>query len=228
MKVAVSSTGPGLDDAMDPRLGRCEYLLVVDLDTMEIEALANESKTRGGGAGIQTAKTIAERGATVVLTGNCGPNAYETLSAAGIQVITGLSGTVQEALDLYKRGEVTATDGPNIESHAGLGGSGPSMPGAGYATGQGSGPGMGSGRRLVGGGRGMGGGRGLGCGRGMGAGGGRGMGMWSAGLGGPGPAAGGRSPSGGSDEISALRGEVEQMNRRLGEVLERLRRLEKA
>ncbi len=224
MKIAVSSTGPSLADPLDPRLGRCEYLLIVDADTMEFEAIENENKTRGGGAGIQTARTIAERGATVVLTGNCGPNAHETLTAAGIQVITGFSGTVQEALDRYKRGGVTASEGPNVQSHAGIGGSGPSVAGAGSGMGQGMGAGGGMGQGMGmggGGGRGMGGGGG----RGMGGGGGRGMGSgsWTE----PSMTPEGTSFSGGTGEVSALRQEVQEMTRQLGEVLERLRRLEK-
>jgi predicted Fe-Mo cluster-binding NifX family protein len=230
MKIAVSSTGPGLDDPVDPRLGRCEYLLIVASDTMEFEALQNENKTRGGGAGIQTARTIAERGATVVLTGNCGPNAYETLTAAGVQVITGMGGTVREALDRYRRGEAAASEGPNVQSHAGMGGSGPSVAGSGSGMGQGTGIGQGMGG---GGGRGMGGGggRGLGCGRGMGGGGGRGMGrgmgMRSVGSTGPSVPSEDTGSPGGAGEVSALRQEVRQMTRQLEEVLERLRRLEK-
>ena len=186
MKIAVSSTGPELAAPLDPRLGRCEYLLIVDADTMEFEAIENENKTRGGGAGIQTARTIAERGATVVLTGNCGPNAHETLTAAGVQVITGMAGSVQDALDCWKRGEVAASDGPNVQSHAGMGG---------------------------GGGRGMGGGGG--------------MGMRTAGGTAPPISPGNTAPAGGTDEVSTLRQEVQQMTRQLNEVLERLRRIEK-
>jgi len=234
MKIAVSSTGPGLADALDPRLGRCEYLLIVDADTMEFEAILNENKTRGGGAGIQTARDIAERGATVVLTGNCGPNAHETLTAAGVQVITGMTGSVRDALDCWKRGEVGASDGPNVQSHAGMGGSAPS----GATSGSGMGQGMGGGGRGMGGGggRGMGGGggmgmgggggRGMGCGRGMGGGGGRGMGMRTGGGTVPPTPPGNTAPAGGTDEIFGLRQAVQQMTHQLGEVLERLRKLE--
>jgi predicted Fe-Mo cluster-binding NifX family protein len=227
MKIAVSSTGPGLADPLDPRLGRCEYLLIVDSDTMEFEAVENENKTRGGGAGIQTARTIAERGATVVLTGNCGPNAHETLTAAGVQVITGLTGTVRDALDCYKRGEAIASEGPNVQSHAGMGGSGPSAAGG---TGSGMGPGMGQGRAMGGGGgRGMGGGggRGMGCGRGMGGGGGRGLRMQAGGSN-PSPPPGNTAPSGETGEISALRQDVQQIAHQLEGILQRLSRLEKA
>jgi predicted Fe-Mo cluster-binding NifX family protein len=224
MKIAVSSTGPELAAPLDPRLGRCEYLLIVDANTMEFEALENENKTRGGGAGIQTARTIAERGATVVLTGNCGPNAYETLTAAGVRVFTGLTGTVQEALEKYRRDEVTASEGPNVQSHAGMGGSGPSQGGG---TGPGTGQGRGMGQGMGGGG---GGGRGMGCGagRGMGGGGGRGSGMCSGSGKNRQGKAGSRVPPGVSGEVSALRQEVQQITHQLEGILQRLAGLEKS
>ena len=34
MKIAVTSTGPALNDSMEARFGRCAYFLVVDTDTM--------------------------------------------------------------------------------------------------------------------------------------------------------------------------------------------------
>jgi predicted Fe-Mo cluster-binding NifX family protein len=33
MKIAVSSTGPGIHDLVDPRFGRCRYYLFFDTDT---------------------------------------------------------------------------------------------------------------------------------------------------------------------------------------------------
>ena len=153
MKIAVSATGPGLDDAADPRFGRCSYFIIADPDTMEYEALENSSQTASGGAGIASAQAVAAKGVEVVLTGNCGPNAYQTLEAAGIQVVTGVSGTVREAIEGYKSGRFNAASSPNVGAHFGMGG-GPNP---------GTGPGMG-----MGGGMGCGGGRGMGRGMGMG------------------------------------------------------------
>ena len=135
MKIAVSATGPSLDAEVDPRFGRCAYFAVGDPDTMKFEFVENTSVMSGSGAGISSAQNIAGMGAQAVLTGNCGPNAYQTLSAANVQVITGVSGTVKEAIEGYKAGRYKATSGPTASAHSGMGG----------GTGTGRGMGMGGG-----------------------------------------------------------------------------------
>ena len=82
MKIAVSATGPDMDAEVDPRFGRCQYFIIVDPETMEFEAVDNESAMASGGAGISAAQMIAGKGVEAVLTGNCGPNAYQVLSHA--------------------------------------------------------------------------------------------------------------------------------------------------
>jgi len=119
MRIAVSSTGPGLDAEMDPRFGRCAYFVIVEDDSLEFEAIENPNAMATGGAGIQSAQLVAERGAGLVLTGSCGPNAFQTLQAAGIPVCVGASGTVQSAVELYKKGGLSATEGPNAASKSG-------------------------------------------------------------------------------------------------------------
>ena len=42
------------------------------------------------------------------------------LEAAGIEVVMGAAGTVREAVEAYKAGNLKATGGPNVESHAGM------------------------------------------------------------------------------------------------------------
>jgi predicted Fe-Mo cluster-binding NifX family protein len=122
MKVAVTSTGPSLDAAVDPRFGRCAWFVLVETDDMTFEAVENASGSLSGGAGIQSAKQMAQKGANAVLTGNCGPNAHQTLSAAGIDVVVGCSGTVSETVAQFKSGQLRAASAPNVESHAGMGG----------------------------------------------------------------------------------------------------------
>ena len=82
----VSASGGSLDAAIDPRLGRCPYFMFVDTETMRSEAVTNTSQYASSGAGILAAQTITSKGASVVLTGNVGPNANQALSGAGIRV----------------------------------------------------------------------------------------------------------------------------------------------
>jgi predicted Fe-Mo cluster-binding NifX family protein len=120
MKVAVSATGSTLDATLDPRFGRCQVFVLVETDDMTFEAIDNESGTLGGGAGIQSAQLMARKGVKTVLTGNCGPNAHQTLSAAGIEVVVGCSGTVSEAIARFKAGQCQPAAAPNVASHAGM------------------------------------------------------------------------------------------------------------
>lgn len=168
MKIAISSSGNNLDSQIDPRFGRCAYFVVADTENMDFESFDNESIALGGGAGIQAAQFVAAKGAKAILTGNVGPNAVKTLAAAGVAVFVGQNGTVGEAIERYKKGDLQPTSTPNVTDHYGMGGA---ETGGGVSGGVGmAGVGMaGGGRGMGGGGRGMGGsGRGMGgCGRGM-------------------------------------------------------------
>ncbi|WP_321494538.1 NifB/NifX family molybdenum-iron cluster-binding protein [uncultured Desulfobacter sp.] len=156
MKVAISAYGQNLDAEINPRFGRCEYLLIVDTDSMACESFANESMDLTGGAGIQTAAFVISKGVQAVLTGSCGPNAMEVFNSAGVSVYPGQAGSVIQAVNRLKNNELTNVTQATTTEKAGMNQD--------NAT---RGPGMG-----MGGGRGMGGGGG----RGMGGGGGKGMG----------------------------------------------------
>jgi predicted Fe-Mo cluster-binding NifX family protein len=121
MKIAVTSTGPTLDDPIDPRFGRCAYFVIVETNDMSFEAFNNESIALGGGAGIQSAQFVASKKIDAVITGNCGPKALQTLSAAEIQIFLGQSGTARTVIERYKRGDIKSTDTPNVTDHYGMG-----------------------------------------------------------------------------------------------------------
>jgi predicted Fe-Mo cluster-binding NifX family protein len=122
MKVCLSSAGDNLDAQIDTRFGRCRYFLFVDTDSMEVEAVDNANIASAGGAGIRSAQLIADKGAEVLLTGNVGPNAFDVLNAAGIKIYSGLSGSVKEALENLKTGELNETTGPDVGNKFGFGG----------------------------------------------------------------------------------------------------------
>jgi len=120
MKICISSTGEGLNAQVDPRFGRCSYFLIVDTGTMNFETISNESAMTSGGAGIQAAQAVAKAGVEAVVTGNVGPNAFQTLSAAGIKVFTGANGTIKDVIEKYKKGELKNTDSASVSSHFGM------------------------------------------------------------------------------------------------------------
>ncbi|MBN1152455.1 MAG: NifB/NifX family molybdenum-iron cluster-binding protein [Dehalococcoidia bacterium] len=143
MKIAVSASGPTLESDVDPRFGRCAYFVIVDLSTMEHEAIENSSVAAAQGAGIATAQMIAGKGVEAVLTGNCGPNAYQALAAAGVKVVSGVTGTVRDAALAYRGGGLRASEQANVASHFGMGMK------QGRGMGGGIGGGMGGGRAAV-------------------------------------------------------------------------------
>jgi len=84
---------------------------------MQYEALENPNIATAEGAGIKTARLVADKGAQVALTGNIGPNALDALLATGVEVITGVRGTVSSAVKRYLRGQFQSIGQPAIPAH---------------------------------------------------------------------------------------------------------------
>ena len=118
MKIAVTSKGTDLDSEVDPRFGRASYILIVDSETFEFEVLDNKANVNAlKGAGIQAASMISDKGAEVLLTGFCGPNAFKTLKAAKIGVANVAGGSVRDAVKAYLDGQLPISDQANVEGH---------------------------------------------------------------------------------------------------------------
>ncbi|KAA0005353.1 MAG: dinitrogenase iron-molybdenum cofactor biosynthesis protein [Thermoplasmata archaeon] len=119
MKIGITSTGKDLSATVDPRFGRCPYFIVIDLDSMEYECIENEYTMAPGGAGIRSAQKIIEKGVETLITGNIGPNAFQTLSTAGIKVITGATGKIKDVIEKYKKGELKEVNTHTTPRHFG-------------------------------------------------------------------------------------------------------------
>jgi hypothetical protein len=72
------------------------------------------------------------------------------LSAAGVKVITGQSGTVREAIERYKKGELPFATEANVGAHYGMGAGRGMGRGVGLGRGMGMGGGMGRGMQTAG------------------------------------------------------------------------------
>jgi predicted Fe-Mo cluster-binding NifX family protein len=118
MKIAVSSKGQDLDAFVDPRFGRAAYILIYDTDNQDLEVLDNSANVNAfKGAGIQAATTVADKGAEVLLTGFCGPKAFQTLAAAGVKVANNAEGTIRQAVQAFQNGEMPLAKEANVEGH---------------------------------------------------------------------------------------------------------------
>jgi len=118
MKVAITSAGPGLDDAASLRFGRCPYFIFVDTETLDYEAVENSNAAAGGGAGVQSAQLVVDRDVKTVLTGNCGPKAFAVFEAAEIPVLIHQGGSVRFVIEQFKAGAYKPANEANVEARA--------------------------------------------------------------------------------------------------------------
>ena len=116
MKIAVTATGSQPTSEVDSRFGRAPWFLFHDTETRSWEAVANKNNAAAPhGAGIQTAENVVRLGAEAVITGHCGPKAYQVLSAAKVKIYLGDARTVEEALRAFEGGqlrELNEANGP--------------------------------------------------------------------------------------------------------------------
>ena len=118
MKILFTSTGNDLNAVLDPRFGRAAKFLIYDLDNDSFEIFDNSVNIAAAhGAGIAAAESVCNLGVEAVVTGNCGPNAFAALTAAGIKVFTVAQGTIVSLLEAYKNGELEESQTANVTGH---------------------------------------------------------------------------------------------------------------
>jgi predicted Fe-Mo cluster-binding NifX family protein len=118
MKIAIAAQGENLDASIDARFGRAKGFIIYDDTSDEFSYVDNKQNLQAmQGAGIQSARTVIDTGAGVLLSGNVGPKAFATLQTAGVDIYLCTDGSVREALEAYKRGELPLIPGANVEGH---------------------------------------------------------------------------------------------------------------
>ncbi len=127
MKIAITASGPTMNDAVDSRFGRCAYFLFVETESGAVEAVPNPAAGSSSGAGIQAAQFVVQKGAKAVLSGNVGPNSFNVLRAAGVPVYIATGMSAAQALEAFRAGRLVATGGAtHSDSHHHHGG--PAVP----------------------------------------------------------------------------------------------------
>lgn len=120
MKLILTATSPNLDSPVDGRFGRGAHFIVVDSDTLDWQAYPNPGVGASGGAGTLAAQFVANQKAEAVISGDFGPNAYNALHAAGVEMyLFGASRTGREAIERFKAGQLERVAGPTGAGHHG-------------------------------------------------------------------------------------------------------------
>ena len=108
MKIFISSMG--IDEHSKPslRFGRAPFFVQFDTENKSWHGLENQAVSASGGAGVAASQLLIDQQASVVISGKFGPNAYNSLSSAGIKLFTFVSddGTVEKIINKYNNGEL--------------------------------------------------------------------------------------------------------------------------
>jgi len=108
MKIAITAQNPSPESPVDPRFGRAAWLMIYDPGSNSWESIDNSAGINAAhGAGIQAAQKVVDHQALALVTGAIGPKAFQSLTAAGIRIFHGASGTVREALKACQQGELS-------------------------------------------------------------------------------------------------------------------------
>ena len=113
MKLAISISGKTLDSPFDSRFGRAAAFCIVDTETGEWETIENPALSASGGAGVQASQFVAEHGAQAVASGAFGPNAFDTLAAAEVEMYLAPGNethTAAKVLEMFKAGQLTKAE----------------------------------------------------------------------------------------------------------------------
>jgi predicted Fe-Mo cluster-binding NifX family protein len=108
MRIAISADDRnGLDSVVSPHFGRCPYYILVDVDGHEVEAVnAIDNPYYGQHSPGVVPGFIHSQGVDVMLTGGMGRRAIASFEQLGVEAVSGASGTVRRALELYLGGQL--------------------------------------------------------------------------------------------------------------------------
>jgi len=120
MIIAVTAKSHDSKSEVDPRFGRAQCFHLIEKETGYLTVIDNkENQDLMQGAGIQAAELLANKNVDVLLTGHCGPKAFHTLKAAGVNIIIGVEGKVQAVVEKFIQEQYRFTDSPDVQSHWG-------------------------------------------------------------------------------------------------------------
>ena len=87
MKTLITSKGKTVEAAFDQRFARAAYFCIYHSDSHKAEFIQNKIAEAEKGVGSDVAQKIIDMGVRRVISGDFGPQAYQLLNEAGIQMV---------------------------------------------------------------------------------------------------------------------------------------------
>lgn len=103
-KVAIASTGPGLNNPVAPDFATSPWFIFYDPATDQYRAIANPNAADIQGSSRQSSQFMVDQGAANVIAGSFSPQSAAAMTQLHLTLFPGASGTVGEVLALYRGG----------------------------------------------------------------------------------------------------------------------------
>lgn len=104
--VVAAEDARGFEGEVSGQLGRCPFLLLADVEgRMATVSQVVPNPHVGSHPADALPGLVRDLGADVVIAGGMGPGAIQTFHDFGIDVATGVTGTVSQVLGAYLRGD---------------------------------------------------------------------------------------------------------------------------
>jgi predicted Fe-Mo cluster-binding NifX family protein len=105
--VAVAVLNPRLNCLVSPRFEASPYFVVFDPNKQNYRIVANPNVNDATGRGVQTGQFMVDLGAGNVIAGSYSQNALRTLNTLKVNAYSGVTGTVQGAINALYAGKFT-------------------------------------------------------------------------------------------------------------------------
>jgi len=107
----------GIDEQVGEHFGRVPTYTLYDTETEQVQVISNSSIHTGGTG--YAPELIARAGANIMVCGGLGRRAIDLFEQMGIMVYIGADGTVRNAVQMWKDGQLApATDENACKQHA--------------------------------------------------------------------------------------------------------------
>ena len=121
MKIAIPVDEHSRDTKVCISFGRTPYFLIYDIDNNEEVFIENTAASSQGGAGIKAAQLVVDNAVDALITPRCGENAANVFIAANIKLYKTINDCVNDNIEAFKCGKLTALDNihPGFHGHGG-------------------------------------------------------------------------------------------------------------